>query len=274
MHNKKFDEQKYRDLICNEQIRLANLLFTNYNPFFVTINENNSSLLYNEMNPNLERQLMYISSKKKIFEIIKTNKKIGRLKKNSTKKGKHNNLSEDNLIRKIKRRFLENLRIYINNEYRKFFLNKKLHKIKGNNWLRKIEHGICRKIKKEDNLKWFETKISDIFSESISERYSNSSKDLNKRKIKRLFKLNENQNLINILNSEKEIYYDKYINDDKINGFKTIKDDVNDLRIQMKNVNQKNIEEYIKKYIYTAKNLKDIFLRKTPRDVNNKNQID
>ena len=140
--------------------------------------------------------------------------------------------------------------------------------------LRKIEPGICRKIKKEDNLKWFETKISDIFSESISERYSNSSKDLNKRKIKRVFKLKENQNLINILNSEIEIYYDKYINDEQINGFKTIKDDVNDLRIQMKNMNQKNIEEYIKKYIYTAKNLKDIFLRKTPRYVNNKIQID
>ena len=140
--------------------------------------------------------------------------------------------------------------------------------------LRKIEPGICRKIKKEDNLKWFETKISDIFSESLSERYSNSSKDLNKRKIKRLFNLNENQNLINILNSEIEIYYDKYINDEQINGFKTIKDDVNDLRIQMKNMNQKNIEEYIKKYIYTAKNLKDIFLRKTPRYVNNKIQID
>ena len=133
MQSKKFDEQKYKDLICNEQIRLANLLFTNYNPFFVTTNENNSSLLNNEMNPNLDRQLMYISRKKKIFEIVKTNKKIGRLKKNSTKKGKHNNLSEDNLIRKIKRKFLENLRIYINNEYRKFFLNKKLHKIKGNN---------------------------------------------------------------------------------------------------------------------------------------------
>ena len=140
--------------------------------------------------------------------------------------------------------------------------------------LRKIEPGICRKIKKEDNLKWFDPKISDIFSESLSERYSNSSKDLNKRKIKRLFNLNENQNLINILNSEIEIYYDKYINDEQINGFKTIKDDVNDLRIQMKNMNQKNIEEYIKKYIYTAKNLKDIFLRKTPRYVNNKIQID
>ena len=274
IQNKKFEEQKYKDLLLyNEQIKVGNLLFTNYNPFFTTTNENNSYLLYNEMNPQLDKQLMYISRKEKIFEIIKTNKKIGRLKKNSTKKGKHNNLSQDNIIRKIKRRFLEKLRIYINNEYRNFFLNKKIQKNKSNNWLKKIDPGICRKIKKEDNLKWFETKISDIFSESISERYSNSSKDLNKRKIKRVFKMKEDQNLINIFNSNIEFYYDKYRNDEKINGFKTIKDDVNELKMLMENANQKNIEEYIKKYEYIAKNLKDIFLKKVPRNVNNKIKI-
>ena len=139
MQNKNFVEQKYKDLIYNEQIKRANLLFTNYNPFYAINNENNSSLLYNEMNPLLDKKLMYISRKKKIFEIVKNNKKIGRLKKNSTKKGKHNDLSQDNLIRKIKRRFLEKLRIYINNEYRNFFLSKKLKKNKHNNWLKKIE---------------------------------------------------------------------------------------------------------------------------------------
>ena len=42
----------------------------------------------------------------------------------------------------------------------------------------------------------------------------------------------------------------------------------------MENSNQKNIEEYIKKYVYTAKNLKGIFLRKIPRNINKKIPID
>ena len=50
----------------------------------------------------------------KIFDITKINKKIGRIKKYSSLIGKHNKFSEDNIIRKIKRRFLENVRLYIN----------------------------------------------------------------------------------------------------------------------------------------------------------------
>ena len=111
-------------------------------------------------------------------------------------------------------------------------------------------------------MKCFKTKISDISSENISEKYSNSSKDLNKRKIKRVFKFKENQNLINILNSNIELYYDKYINDKKINGFKTIKDDVNELKIQIDEFKAKKYRRIYKKYEYITKNLKDIFLRK------------
>ena len=47
------------------------------------------------------------------------NKKIGRIKKNSGLVGKHNKLSEDNIIRKVKRRFHKNARLYINREYNK-----------------------------------------------------------------------------------------------------------------------------------------------------------
>ena len=45
----------------------------------------------------------------------------------------HTKLSEDNIIRKIKRRFQENIRLYINNEYKKYLLNKTFQKKKINN---------------------------------------------------------------------------------------------------------------------------------------------
>jgi len=47
-------------------------------------------------------------------------------------------------------------------------------------------------------LKWFESKIFEIFSENISKRYSAYNPDLNKKKIERLMKLNEATNMINI----------------------------------------------------------------------------
>ena len=45
---------------------------------------------------------------------------IRKIKKNSTIPGKHSKLAEDNIIRKIKRRFLENLRVYLNKEYKNY----------------------------------------------------------------------------------------------------------------------------------------------------------
>ena len=64
--------------------------------------------------------------------------------------GKHNRLSEDNIIRKIKARFHEKLRLYINNEYDKFVKKNNPNKKNKMNWLKKINPKISRKIKKED----------------------------------------------------------------------------------------------------------------------------
>ena len=203
---------------------------------------------------------------KKIFEIVKANNKVGRIKKNSFIKGMHTKLSEDNIIRKIKRRFQENVRLYINNEYKKYLLNKTFQKKKINNWLKKIDPKISRKIKKKENLKWFEMKILDIFSENVSSKYSIYSPYLNKNKIKRLISLNEAKNVIDILNTCIETLYNKYINDEKKEGFKTLKDGIKELKIHMEATNQTNIQDYLIKYEYIAQNLKSIFLNKVSRN--------
>jgi len=178
----------------------------------------------------------------------------------------HTKLSEDNIIRKIKRRFQENIRLYINNEYKKYLLDKTFQKKKINNWLKKIDPKISRKIKKEENLKWFEMKILDIFSENVSSKYSIYSPYLNKNKIKRLISLNEAKNVIDILNTYIETLYNKYINDEKKEGFKTLKDDIKELKIHMEATNQTNIQDYLAKYEYIAQNLKSIFLNKVSRN--------
>ena len=269
-------EQNIKDFgYCNEQINLINLTEHNDNRNSSTTCENNLFLNNNKLNSPFKNNIEKSNYKKeKIFKVLKINKKIGRMKKNSITKGKHNNLSEDNLIRKIKRRFLEKLRLYINYEYRIYLLQKSLKKNKSKNWLRKVNPLIWRQIKVEENLKWFTTKIAEIFSGNLSERYSNSSKDLNRRKIRRVYTLNEAKNLIIILNSDIELYFDKYIKNEKIKGFKTLKDDIKELRIQMENTAQESIKEYLKKYEYIAKNMKDIFLSKKSRNINSINKIE
>ena len=239
----------------------------NFNPFFSTTTDNIFDDLIFPLN---SIKFDDESQKGKIFKIIKANNKKGRMKKNSVIIGKHNNFSQDNIIRKIKARFLEKLRKYLNNEYQSYLFKKNFKKHKNNNWLKKINPKMSREIRKEDNLKWFDAKIWEIFSENISERYSNSSVDLNKRKIKRIYIIKEAKNITNILNSKVEFYFDKYVNDEQIEGFKTLKDELKELEVRMKKTNQENIEEYLEKYKFTAINMKDIFLNKISRKNNNK----
>ena len=54
--------------------------------------------------------------------------------------------------------------------------------------------------------------------------------------------------------------FNKFINNEKLDNFKTIKDDMIELEKQMAILGQKNSEEYLKIYEKTANNMKDIFL--------------
>ncbi len=97
-------------------------------------------------------------------------------------------------------------------------------------------------------------------------RYSSYLVNSNKKKIDRLLSLNEKNKIIEILNSSIEAMFDKYINNEKIEGFKTLEDDINELRTQMKKSSQSNIEEYLIKYEEVAKNMKQIFILKNSRN--------
>ena len=250
--NKENDSSSEKEELRNEKNKL--------------IEKKKKSSIYNITN-QMEIYDYLRKNNKKIFKIIKINKKLGRIKKNSLITGKHNKLSEDNIIRKIKARFHEKLRLYINIEYNKYILKKTQKNRHTNNWLKKISPKISRKIKKEENLQWFQSKIYEIFSNNISLRYSSHLVNSNKKKIERLLSLNEKNKIIEILNSSIEAMFDKYINNEKIEGFKTLEDDINELRTQMKKSSQSNIEEYLIKYEEVAKNMKQIFILKNSRNI-------
>ena len=269
------DKDKYNDFNDMDSISNINSLCIN-NCFEVnnlnSITSTNDNKPINKnvfINPFLRIETTNLTKKQKIFNIYKMNKKIGRIKKNSGFIGKHNKLSEDNVIRKIKRRFLENVRLYINKEYKNYYLKKKIN-INNNNWLKKITPKFSIQIKKKDNIKWFNSKIFEVFSENLSLRYSSHCLDSNKKNIQKMLSTNESNSVKDLLNTKVENLFSKYITDTKIEGFRTLKDDIKELQKKMKNSKQENINEYLKKYEDTAKNMKDIFDKKSERNLNKK----
>jgi len=104
----------------------------------------------------------------------------GRKKQNSGEKGFHTNYYDDNMMRRINKVSLENLRKYINNLIRilfwyNLFQKRELSKLKVEN----------KKFKIDYNQNLLKEKIKDIFSGEISAKYKNKiyTKDYNKKLI-------------------------------------------------------------------------------------------
>ena len=106
---------------------------------------------------------------------------------------------------------------------------------------------MSRKIKREDNLIWLNTKLYQVYSENISEKCSLYEPEYNKKNIKKLFEENEAKNIIDILNKPVKEMFEAFI----INN------------------NQENIEQYLSKYRNIALNFESIFINKTARTNNN-----
>ena len=227
---------------------------------------------------NTPKEICFLKEKEKhnkvfnIMKIMKKSNKKGRLYKNAIKKHYyryHDKFKEDNIIKKIKISFTKKTMNYINKEYG-IYLNK--HKI------RKIERLIRRitptnsvRIKKENNLKWFDSKLKDIFSQTISSKYSKYNGDYNKKQIEKIYKEDEAKNVIGILDKKVRDMYSIYSKNIKLEGFETLEDDLKNQRELMKANNEEEIDKYLKKFKNTAQNLEKIFLGKKSRNFSRKN---
>ena len=132
---------------------------------------------------------------------IKKNKnsKLGRKRKNENIKGEHNKFSDDILRRKCKHIILDNVFIFINQQIKKLYNNNI-----GDGYFKKQLLTLNKEQKSKSNVKYdqeFLTKtLGEIFSDDISTRYSNYSKQHNKLLIKEL---------INEDNFIKRVYFQK-----------------------------------------------------------------
>ena len=201
----------------------------------------------------------------------KSNKKGG-LYKNTIKKHYyryHDKFKEDNIIKKIKTSFIKKTMNYINKEYG-IYLNK--HKIrKIEKLIRRITPANSVRIKKENNLKWFDSKLKDIFSQKISSKYSKYNGDYNKKQIDKIYKEDDAKNVIGILDKKVRDMYNIYSKNIKLDGFETLEDDLKNQRELMKGNNEEEIEKYLEIFQNTAQNLEGIFLGKKSRNFIRKN---
>ena len=214
-------------------------------------NEKNSSDNIKNNNENKLDNIHRIYKKDKVFSIKKI-KKLGRIKKNSHKKGKHDKYNRDNIIRKFKVKLMNSLYDYIN---RSFIINtnRQTRKIKI---IKKLSSKGTKSIKKEDNIKWFNSQIKNVFSQNISTKIAHYDLDYNSKLINKIYLKGQEKNVINILDKTiKEMWF-VYVNDDRENnhkGFHTLKDKIKEFKIKGEE------EKYIETFIKIAKKFEEIF---------------
>ena len=195
---------------------------------------------------------------KKIFS-IKKKKKLGRIKKNSNKKGKHNKFKRDNIIRRFKVHLMKNISDYINSS---FTINKRFKKHKQIKFLKKLSCYDTKLISKKDNINWLNSSVKSIFSQKISNKISCFESDYNKELINTIYKDKKEIKIINILNKTISEMWLVYINDDDdewFKGFTKLKDDIIKLR------ENGETENYINLFINIAHKFEEIFNKITPR---------
>ena len=256
----------------------------NYFPFLTTINnldtysQNDSFLLYDKNNFELsskdsgdnnlaikkETEINnYIINKTnnninknkiQIFNIEKV-AKLGRNKKFSSKKGKHNKFIRDNLIRKFKVHLIKNIFKFINS----CFLINQNTKTKNNiEVLKKISSYNIKSISKSDNLKWLNSKLKTIFSQTITSKFKNYDANYNEKLIYRIYEKKEEKKVMEILEKTVKEMWHIYIygsEDKNYIGFKTLKNDIDKMR------ELGETDEYIRRYINVAIQFESIFKR-------------
>lgn len=228
--------------------------------YYLNQQKNEEMIIPNEKdNNNIFNDIILKKLKKKIFN-IKKEIKLGRKKKSSVKKGKHDKYVTDNIIRKFKVHLLKNIFNFVNSC---FLINKCKNKRKNIiNVIKKLSSFDIKSISKEDNLKWLDTPLKIIFSQNITTKIINCDKNYNNRLIKRIYEKGEEKEVIEILNKTIREMWNIYINNSiekNYIGFKTLKDDLNDLK------KLGETDSYIKKYEYVSKEFENIFNRIIPR---------
>ena len=187
--------------------------------------------------------------------------KLGRIKKNSNKIGKHNKYRRDNIIRRFKVSLMNNIYECVN---KSFIINNNSNNNKNLNMLKRISSYNIKLMSKKDNIIWLNSSVKYIFFQKISSKISSFNSYYNKIIINKIFVEKKEQKVIDILNKTVREMWGIYINDndESYTGFTKLKDDI----IKLKNIGE--TEYYIALYIQIAKKFEEITNKIIPRKWN------
>ena len=193
-------------------------------------------------------------AKKAYFE-INSKKKIGRKPKTSVAKSEHTKFSHDNILRKIKVKFLHKIINFMN----RLIITKYSTKI---HMLKHLKGKISQDNSISFNKMLLNSKLKDIFSSNeINGKYKLFEKFYNKEIIEKIYK----ENIIELIDILEMTFLDAFIifknedNSDKMDGLEKLDKVIEELKLKEKN------EEYIQKFEKVAKNFENYYLNKNGR---------
>lgn len=241
-----------------------NLEFSEINNdnFYSTFEENKIDSKKDQLNTTSVCSLTK-NNKKQIF-IIKKTRLGNKRNRNSNKKRKtHTKESNDNIISNIKNKILNNLIDFINNKIKKL-KNSELMKLS----LKNIDKTKIPISNKKNKLRLLNMTLKNIFSENVSERYKKLARNdpnykyHNKKCINKIYEnLERDSDLISLFEKTFkdiiEIYNGKKEKSEYFEGFITLKDDIKNLDLKLKEQKEQK-ESYINKYKNVAENFVEI----------------
>ena len=269
--------KNYEPQLSNELllIKNSNALTGNIN---FDINNDNAlqEVFINNQNIDLDnkdilgRPIIHIEIKNSEMNSNSNNHKLlGRKNKGSKSKGKHNEYSEDNMIRKFKIYIIKTCIIKINSELKKapvfIEINGKKYKAKK---LVKIDQQIAKNSTVNEIGNFLNNSLKTILSVDISEQYKSIPKNYNQLVIEKLYEENKTNVTCILEKSGKECikYFrkdeDAFLNEENtcLNG---IEKRYESLHEHLRNKGFK--EDYIKKFIEIIKDFENINEKKSPR---------
>ena len=193
-------------------------------------------------------------NKNVFFDIYKKSKK-GRKSQSNLVKTIHTKYSHDNILRKIKVKFLKRLTKFINN----------IIKIKYKGKIKELvplNGEIAQNNNISFNLKLLNSKIKEIFlSHDINGKFTSFDKCFNKKVIDSIYDMNI-QELIDIFEMTFLEVFNHFISikeTNKLNGLEKLDTVINEIKTKEKN------DQYIKKFISVANDFEKYFTNKNPR---------
>lgn len=188
----------------------------------------------------------------------------GRKKQDDFSRRKHDRNAADNIIKKIKLKFIEYSLKFINNVLNSYLNKSKL--VEYNNFLRQarkykddedkenlikiLDYKFIDKLKKETDLSLLEMSLKDLFSKNISPKYTTLQPDSNKKIIEKIVKEEkDNVNIIFALNLTFEEWIDIFTYKKKLSSIQNFDEEkMKGLNDQLYMVDHLIIEMYDKKY--------------------------